>query len=134
MIALETLIVIAGGLQMALALASLAIPRELGWPRETAALGPLTRRVFWVYAAYIWTAHVAFAFVSVLQAGVLAGGSPLARTVSGFIALWWGARIVIQFAWFHAERPPGRRYVLAEGGLLALFIYCAAVYAAAAAR
>ena len=50
---LVTSIQLAGGIQLAIALASLAIPGQLGWREETRRLTPLTREVFWTYAAYI---------------------------------------------------------------------------------
>ena len=50
---METAIRLAGAAQLALALASLAIPSVLGWREETRKLRPLTRQVFWTYAAYI---------------------------------------------------------------------------------
>jgi len=44
---------VAGVGQLALIVASLAIPRVLRWREETAKLRPLTRQVFWTYAIYI---------------------------------------------------------------------------------
>lgn len=130
---MRTLILLAGIGQLALALGSLAIPRVLGWAEETRALRPLTRQVFWTYAGYIWSAHVCFGLLSALAPDALLERTLLAGLVDLFIALWWGARLAIQFAWFdRSARPPGAQYVLAEVGLVTMFISCTAIYGAAA--
>lgn len=129
---LESFLLLAGGGQLALAAVSLAIPRVLGWRQETARLAPLTRRVFWLYAAYIWGFNVSFGLLSLLAPGWLVDGSPLAASVSAFIALYWGVRLVAQFAWFERSAvPQGARYRLAEVALTLLFVYLTLVYAAA---
>ena len=132
---MQRLIVLAGIGQLMLALVSLVIPRVLGWREETAKLRPLTRQVFWTYAAYIWGSHVAFGLLSVLAPGALLDGSLLARCVTGFIAAWWGVRLFVQFTWFdRSARPPGVIYVLAEIGLVTLFIANFVIYLTAAVR
>jgi hypothetical protein len=129
---LRSLLVLAGVGQLALAAASLAIPRVLGWREETARLSPLTRRVFWVYAAYIWSFHVGFGLLSLLAPQWLLERSPLAAAACGFIALYWGARLILQFALFDRGAPPRATvFRLAEGALVALFVYLLAVYGAA---
>ncbi len=130
---LRALIVLAGAGQLALAAASLAIPRVLGWREETARLRPLTRRVFWTYAAYIWVFHLTFGTVSAFAPDLLLDGTPLAIGVCAFIAVYWGARLVIQFAWFRrGEVVTSLRDRLAEAALVTLFVYLTVVYATAA--
>jgi hypothetical protein len=117
------LVWLAGLGQFGLALGSLAIPRLLGWPQELARLRSLTRQVFWVYALYIWSSHVAFAALSVLAAGRLTDGSILAASVTAFIAMWWGVRLVLQFACFdRADAPQGAWFRLGEATLVTLFV------------
>jgi len=50
---MATALLVVGCGQLLLVLASLWLPRVLGWRRQLAALEPLTRRVFWVYAGHI---------------------------------------------------------------------------------
>ena len=127
---MKTLLVLAGIGQLALALASLAIPRVLRWREETAKLRPLTRQVFWTYAAYIFSFHVAFGLLSALAPDRLLDRTPLARMVAGFIALYWGVRLALQlFCFDRSERPPGPLGVLAEAALTALFVGLTIVYA-----
>jgi hypothetical protein len=123
------LLVLAGMGQLALAAGSLAIPRVLHWREETERLSPLTRQVFWTYAGYIWTSHVAFGLVSVVLPDALLGPGALAPCATGFIALWWGVRVVLQVCCFdRSARPPGALYALAESALMFAFVACALLY------
>jgi hypothetical protein len=120
---------IAGVGQLALALTSIAVPIVLGWKEETAKLKPLTRHIFWTYAAYIFCAHIAFGLVSALAADSLIDSSTLAACVTGFIAAWWGARLTLQFAAFdRSARPPGAIYVFLEILLVGSFVFFTGVY------
>ncbi len=126
------LVILAGACQLVLALASLAIPRTLRWHEDTAKLRPLTRQVFWTYAAYIWATNVSFGLLSVLAPRSLLDRSTLARAVCGFIALYWGARLLIQLFWFdRTDAPKGAFFKLAEIALTVLFAFLAIVYACA---
>jgi hypothetical protein len=132
---LRGLLVLSGLGQLALALGSLAIPRVLRWGDDTRKLRPLTRQVFWTYAGYIWTTNVCFGLISVLAPGLLLDRTPLAGLVAGYVAAYWGARIVIQFTYFdRSDAPPGRLVGLAEAALVALFAACVLVYGAVAVR
>ncbi len=125
---LPLLVLLAGIGQLALVVASLAIPSVLRWREETAKLRPLTRQVFWTYAAYIWAFNLAFGLVSLRPAWLL-DRSPLAASVSGFICTYWVGRILIQFFYFdRRDAPPGWHVRLAEVALVALFAYLATVY------
>jgi hypothetical protein len=128
-------ILLAGVGQLVLALASLAIPRVLRWREDVAKLRRLTRQVFWTYAAYIWFTNVAFGLVSVLAPESLLDGSTLARAVCGFIAAYWGARVLIQIFWFDRTDAPGGALVrVAEVALTLLFAALTVVYGWAALR
>jgi hypothetical protein len=130
---LKTLLVGAGAGQVALILASLAIPRVLCWREETAKLRPLTRQVFWTYAAYIWSTNLCFGLLSALAPGWLLDRTPLAGAASAFIAAYWGARVGIQFLYFdRADAPAGPAFRVAEAALVALFLFLTLVYAAVA--
>lgn len=125
----KQLLVLAGAGQITLALVSLAVPRVLHWREETARLSPLTRQVFWTYAGYIWTSHIAFGLVSILLPQALLDPGPLAPCLTGFIATWWGARLLLQvFSFDRSARPPGARYVAAEVALTSAFVCCTLLY------
>jgi hypothetical protein len=131
----ETLIVAAGLGQLALAAASPAIPIVLRWPEDLARLRPLTRQVFWTYAAYIWGTNLAIGLASACAPRWLTQPAPLAGAVCGYIATYWGARLVVQFAYFdRADTPRGSRFVLAEAALVGLFLFLALVYGSLAVK
>ena len=131
---LTTLLVLAGLAQVALILASLAIPHVLGWRAETAKLRPLTRQVFWTYAGYIWTTNLCFGLLSTFGANLLIDGSRLGTVVSAFIAAYWGARLALQLFCFDTSevRREGPLHRLAEVALTLLFASLTAVYVGAA--
>ncbi len=61
--------------------------------------------------------------------------TPLAGAVCGFIAAYWGARLVIQFAYFdRSDVPKGPFFAVGEAALVGLFLLLTLVYGAAAAR
>jgi hypothetical protein len=132
---LPELLFLAGVGQLALVVASPAIPFVLRWREETARLRPLTRQIFWTYAGYIWATNLCFGLVSTLAPSWLLDGSPLAAAITVYMAAYWGARLIIQFALLNRDdAPPGRHIRFAEGALVSLFIGLTAVYALAAAR
>jgi hypothetical protein len=125
---MKTLIFLSGLGQLLLAAASLVLPKILGWREDTAKLKPLTREVFWTYAVYIWATNVSMGLLSVLGPARLLDGSPLARAVCGYISLYWGARLGIQFFCFGKNAPPGMSFRIAEAGMVALFLALTLIY------
>ena len=119
---------LAGVGQVTLALASTTFPLLLGWRRDLARLRPMLRRMFWIYAGYILGCNLAFGLLSSLGARWLVDGSPLAAAVTGFIAVYWLARVSLQLTFDRADMPRGLRYRLAEAALVLLFVYLAGVY------
>ncbi len=129
------LLVGAGAAQLILVVASLAIPRVLKWKADLAKLRPLTRQVFWTYAAYIWVTNLSFGLVSTLKPQLLLDRSLLSGLVCGFIAVYWAARVVIQFVYFdRSEAPKGGFFVMAETALVTLFVGLTIVYGGLVAR
>ena len=120
---------LAGLGQVVLALASTTFPLILGWQRDLLPLRPLLRRLFWIYAGYIFAINLSFGLLSLLGPHGLIDGSPLAAAVTGFIALYWLARLSLQLAFDRSDMPRGRRYVAGEAALVLLFVYLATVYA-----
>jgi hypothetical protein len=130
--ALPTLILAAGIAQNVLIVASLAIPRVLGWREETAKLRPLTRQIFWTYAGYIWGTNLCFGLLSTFGPELLLDHSPLAGVVTAFMAAYWAARLIIQFTGLdRCDAPAGLQYKLAEAGLVSLFLFLTLVYTSA---
>jgi hypothetical protein len=127
----KSMIVIAGILQVALVIGSLAIPRLLNWKQELSKVSPLIKQMFWTYAGYILVTNLSFAIIS-SNPQALTDGSFLATSVTLFIGLYWGARIIIQFFYFdRTYAPKGLLYVLGEIALVILFIFFTIVYLSA---
>jgi hypothetical protein len=133
---LPPLLRIAGIGQLVLIVASLAIPRILGWKEETAKLRPLTRQVFWTYAGYIWATNLGFGLLSALAPHWLLDQSGLAAAVTSFIAVYWIARFIIQFTYFDRHDieggTPPALLIAGESALVSLFVLLALVYTLAA--
>jgi hypothetical protein len=127
--ATELILILAGAGQLALALSSLAIPYLLDWREELQALKPLTRSVFRTYSMYTFGTNVWFGVISIAAAGPLAAGGLLARLVTGFITLYWGMRIVVQFTVY--DRSVAKERLLFRFGEIAyvlLFVSLTLVY------
>jgi hypothetical protein len=126
---IKTLIYLAGIAQIILALVSLVIPKILGWKTELAKVQPLIKQMFWTYAAYILVTNLCFGLLSAFATADLINGSRLALLLSGFIAVYWISRVLIQFLYFDRSNfPTGKFHVIGEVLLVALFIFLSLVY------
>jgi hypothetical protein len=129
---LEGIVRAAGLGQLVLAVASTALPHLLDWRGQVAVLRPLLRRIFWIYAGYVLAIHVAFGLVSSIAPRWLLDGSGLAGAVTGFMALYWAVRIVLQFTVIdRADAPGGPWFRVGEAALVLLFAALTATYGAA---
>jgi hypothetical protein len=122
----------AGGVQLLIASANFFLPKELDYRGNLAKLSPIVREVFLVQAAYIVLILVAFAGLCFAFAGELAGGSPLGRALSAFLALFWGLRFCIQMLYYEASLK--QRHPVLNGMFLLAFMYLTGVFAVAACR
>ncbi len=126
---LHALVVSAGIGQIALFIGSLAIPKVLGWAAGLQKLRPLTRQVFWSYAAYIWTTNLCFGLISAFGADLLVTKGALSACVNVFITCYWTARVGIQFLYFdRTDLPEGSLVKLGEFALVILFIALSVIY------
>ena len=123
---------IAGIAQLVLVTGSFAIPRVLNWHNELAKIQPLIKQMFWTYAAYILVINLCFGLLSLFDYKELLNGSTLALLITGFIAVYWISRILIQFFYFDRTNfPAGKWNRLAEFLLVVLFIFLSMVYSLA---
>lgn len=125
---MQHLLALAGIGHLTLAAVSLGIPRELRWREQTQALDPLTRRVFWTYASYILGTNIALGLLCLLVPEQLTSGSRLALAVSGYVLLYWGARLVLQLVSFRNFAPKGLRYRIADASFTAFFAYVTGLF------
>jgi len=94
---MPTLIFLAGFAQLGVLAASALVPFQLKWKTELSVLSRLHRQMYWVYGAYVVMAIVAFGLISLFNATELASGSGLARAVCGYVAIFWGVRLTLQW-------------------------------------
>jgi hypothetical protein len=97
---MKLLLQFAAALQLLVLIAAASTPRVLDWRTNLAALHPFLRKLFWVYGAFIMMVIIAFATLTLLHAEAMAAQEPVARSLCVFIAIFWGARLVVQFALF----------------------------------
>jgi hypothetical protein len=129
----EHLILFGGVCHFGILFASALVPRVLDWRKELRHLSPLSRHLVWTHGAFIVLVIVGFGATSLLHARELAGGAALARTFCGFIAVFWLARLFIQFFVFDAKPYlNGPLLKLGYHGLTVVFVYLGLVYAWAA--
>ena len=132
---ITSLLILIGGLcQFGILIASAATPRLLDWKRSLAPLTPLNRQIIWTHGAYVAGSIVAFGLLSVTAPQLLAGGSPLARVVCGYIAVFWGVRLLLQwFVFDPREHITGFWLAVGYHALTLVFIVLTAIYAWVAA-
>jgi hypothetical protein len=94
--ALTRLIFFAGIGQLGVLIASALVPFRLNWREELRGLSRLHRQMYWVYGGYVVLSIIAFASLSIFNAGELANGSGLARGFCAYVAVFWGIRIALQ--------------------------------------
>lgn len=130
---LELLLRIGGALHFTVLIASAMVPRVLDWKSNLARLHPFLRQLFWVYGAFIVLVIAGFGTLTLCLARTMAGGGPLGRSVCAFIAIFWMARLLVQ--WFVFDcRAFLTNWVLVAGyhGLNALFSSLVIIYGWAA--
>lgn len=134
---LATFIRIAGILHFTLLIASALTPVVLNWRTELNKLHPLFRQLIWVHGAYIALMIIGLGTIATIHAPLLADGeSILARSICGFIAIFWLIRLTLQFVYFDA-RPMLTTLGLRLGyyyGLTFVFAFLGFTFAWAAFR
>ena len=93
------------------------------------------RQLIWVHGAFIVLVIVGFGVLSLIFSAELATGSPLARGVCAFIALFWATRLAVQLLYFDAKAHLTSPLLkIGYRGLTVVFVYHAVVYGFAAAQ
>ena len=135
MLNLELLVFIGGLLHFGILLASSMVPKVLNWKMSLDGLDDLSRQLVWVHGVFIVLVIIGFGLISVLLASELTSGTPLARGICLFIAIFWGARLVVQFFVFDAKQYLKTTFLkVGYHGLTVVFIFHTAVYLLAAVR
>lgn len=129
---MKTLLLIGGLLHFVILIASALTPRVLNWRANLATLDPFLRRLFWVYGSFIVLVIVSFGTVSLFHANELASGASFPRTVCAIIAIFWLARLAVQFFVFDARAFLTTTFLrLGYHGLTLLFTALVFIYGCA---
>lgn len=126
---LEYLLLLAGAAHFAILIASAMVPRVLDWQGQLAMLHPFLRRLFWVYGAFIVLVIIGFGTLTVFHARAMAAGDATARSLCALIAIFWFARLIVQ--WFVFDTRPFLTNVWLAVGyhmLTVVFIFLVAIY------
>ena len=130
---MKLLLQLAAAVQLLILIASASTPRVLDWRKNLAVLHPFLRRLFWVYGVFVVMVIIAFAVLTFRHADAMAAREPVARSLCLFIAIFWGARLLVQFAIFDA-RPFLTNWFYKTGfhALTIIFAFLTFVYGKAA--
>ena len=130
---MKLLFQLAAALQLLILIASASTPRVLDWRKNLAVLHPFLRKLFWVYGVFVVMVIIAFAALTFRHADAMAAREPVARSLCLFIAIFWGARLLVQFAIFDA-RPFLTNWFYKTGfhALTIIFAFLTFVYGKAA--
>lgn len=122
---------IAGALQLGVAAANLPLTWLLRFGREHSRLSPIVRQIHMVHHAYLVGLLGLFAVLSIGYPSELTGGHGIGRFLSGALALFWGARLVVQRFYYDPRFLRDHRAGDALFSLVFTFLF--GVYAASAA-
>lgn len=122
----------AGVLHVLLVVANFWLPRMIRLHENLERLDGFVRELFLVQNAYIRLVLLAFAGLCFLFASDLSGATALGQACSGFMAFFWGARVLVQL--FFYDRALKRQHPVFNLTFLGAFIYLASTFTLAALR
>lgn len=125
---------VGAAIHFAILTASALTPKALDWNTILAPLPELIRRMFWVYGAFIVLVIIGLGTLTACFAPDMAAGDPLGRALAAFVAIFWAARLGVQWFVFDA-RPFLTRplYRIGYQMLTVAFITLVLIFTAAAA-
>ena len=122
---------LAGAIQLAIIAANVPLPRRLKVRQHLAAVPVFIRQIFIVHWIYIILILGLFSALCLGFPAQLAGGSSLGRFLSGFLAIFWLLRIVLQ--WTYYDRAVRRENRLLDAMYIVALIVLSAIFSVAAA-
>lgn len=115
----------AGVILLCIASANFFAPKKMRWSKNLGHVEPVFRQVFIIHCAFLVGCVVAMALACIILPQLLLSGQ-LGRVLLGFMAVFWTARVYVQF--FYYERSikcefPGFNVLFSIA-----FLYLAAVF------
>ena len=109
--------------------ASFQVPRRLGWAEDLPKMRSFNRKLMYVYAGFTVLTIVAFGTLTFLLHDEMLRGERAATALAVFIAVYWTARIGVDFLYYeHKDWPEGRQFVIGHALLTGLFCALAITY------
>ncbi len=109
--------------------ASFQVPRRLGWKEDLPKLTPFNRKLMYVYGGFTVLTIMAFGVLTFFLHDEMLHGERAATALAVFIAVYWTARIGVDFLYYeHKDWPTGRQFVAGHILLTALFFALAVTY------
>jgi hypothetical protein len=87
--------------------------------------------MYWVYGGYVVLSIIAFGLICLFNAGELASGSRLARSMCAFMAVFWGIRLALQTRLDVKDHLTAWWLTAGYHLLTVIFIYLATLFAIA---
>ena len=126
---LQSAIQLAGLLQFVTAAANFFLPSKLHYRENLAKVTPIIRQIFIIHSIYIVLILIGFGGICILFPKELCGNSTLGKYICAFLAIFWGARAILQFSYYDAavkkEHPFGALF------FAVVFLYLSATFIAA---
>ena len=116
----------AGAIHLLITSVNFFLPRRLRYADNLGRVDPIIRQIFVIHSVYIVLVLLGLAAACLFFAPDLAGGSRLGLALSGFLALFWGLRVLIQR--FYYDKDLKRQNRLVDVLFTLAFAYLAVVF------
>lgn len=128
---LITLLYIAGGGQIFVALVYEWVRRILGWDKDIAKMEHRwNQQITHTYSRYIQGINFAFGLITLLFARAFFEGNAIATALALLMTIYWTGRVLVALGYYDTSDITKKRplYHFGAWGFNALFAYLAAVY------
>ena len=130
---LENLLLLEGIGHFGILIASALTPFVLDWKTVLKPLTPFLHKLFWVYGGFIVLVIIGMGTLTLINIKPMAEGDPIARSIAGFISMFWGARLLVQIFIFDVKEYLTNIWLkIGYHTLTAAFIYFSCLYGAIA--
>ncbi len=112
-----------GAIHFVILAASAQVPSRLNWREELGRLSSLNRKLMWTYGAFIVMCILAFGVLTLVLRGEFVRGNPVGPWLCGFIAVFWGLRVVCDnFVLKFEDWPQGPEFEIGHVLLNTVFV------------
>ena len=109
--------------------ASFQVPARLDWKHDLPKLTPFNRKLMYVYGGFTVLTIAAFGVLTLYLHREMLRGERAATALAVFIAVYWTARIGVDFLYYeHGDWPKGAQFVAGHLLLTGLFFALAVTY------